>query len=179
MREAEQPTEPLQHPMYTMQPVQRDRALPEPGAMRSAAIPGSSVLRRQFPSPGLPSLTQPSQLTWIVLGPRHPQSSSWCPGHSPTDPLSACVPHSQQPGGLPRWLSGKEAACQRRKHGRCEFSLWLGRSPGGGNGNPLQCSCLDNPMDRGAWRLQSTGSHTTEQCLSTRANSQDASAGVA
>ena len=28
----------------------------------------------------------------------------------------------------------------------------LGRSPGGGPGNPLQCSCLENPMDRGAWR---------------------------
>ena len=28
----------------------------------------------------------------------------------------------------------------------------LGRSPGGGNGNPLQYSCLKNPMDRGAWR---------------------------
>ena len=27
----------------------------------------------------------------------------------------------------------------------------LGRSPGGGHGNPLQCSCLKNPMDRGAW----------------------------
>ena len=27
-----------------------------------------------------------------------------------------------------------------------------GRSPGGGRGNPLQCSCLENPMDRGAWR---------------------------
>ena len=27
-----------------------------------------------------------------------------------------------------------------------------GRSSGGGNGNPLQYSCLDNPMDRGAWR---------------------------
>ena len=27
-----------------------------------------------------------------------------------------------------------------------------GRSPGGGNGNPLQCSCLENPVDRGAWR---------------------------
>ena len=27
-----------------------------------------------------------------------------------------------------------------------------GRSPGEGNGNPLQCSCLGNPMDRGAWR---------------------------
>ena len=27
-----------------------------------------------------------------------------------------------------------------------------GGSPGGGNGNPLQCSCLENPMDRGAWQ---------------------------
>ena len=27
-----------------------------------------------------------------------------------------------------------------------------GRSPGGGHGNPLQDSCLENPMDRGAWR---------------------------
>ena len=27
-----------------------------------------------------------------------------------------------------------------------------GRSPGDGNGNPLQYSCLENPMDRGAWR---------------------------
>ena len=28
----------------------------------------------------------------------------------------------------------------------------LGRPPGGGNGNPLQYSCLKNPMDRGAWQ---------------------------
>ena len=28
----------------------------------------------------------------------------------------------------------------------------LGRSPGGGNDNPLQYSCLENPMDRGAWQ---------------------------
>ena len=28
----------------------------------------------------------------------------------------------------------------------------LGRSPGGGHGNPLQYSCLENPMDGGAWR---------------------------
>ena len=27
-----------------------------------------------------------------------------------------------------------------------------GRTPGGGHGNPLQCSCLENPMDRGAWQ---------------------------
>ena len=30
--------------------------------------------------------------------------------------------------------------------------LESGRSPGGGNGNPLQYSCLENPMDRGAWQ---------------------------
>ena len=34
----------------------------------------------------------------------------------------------------------------------------LEKSPGGGNGNPLQYSCLDNPMDRGACGLQSMGS---------------------
>ena len=32
-----------------------------------------------------------------------------------------------------------------------------GRSPGGGNVTPLQCSCLENPIDRGAWRIQSMG----------------------
>ena len=33
----------------------------------------------------------------------------------------------------------------------------LGRSPGEGNGNPLQYSCLGNPMDRGAWRATVRG----------------------
>ena len=32
-----------------------------------------------------------------------------------------------------------------------------GRFPGGGNGNPLQYSCWDNPMDRGAWRARVHG----------------------
>ena len=35
---------------------------------------------------------------------------------------------------------------------------WSGRCPGGGNGNPLQYSCLENSMDREAWGLQSKGS---------------------
>ena len=43
----------------------------------------------------------------------------------------------------------------------------MGRSPGGGHGNPLQYSCLKNPMDRGAWRAIVHGGHkesdTTEQ----------------
>ena len=34
----------------------------------------------------------------------------------------------------------------------------MGRSPGGGHGNPIQYSCLDIPMDRGAWRAKSMGS---------------------
>ena len=50
--------------------------------------------------------------------------------------------------GPPWWLSGKESACQCRRHG---LIPGLGSSPGGGHGNPLQCSCLENPMDRGAW----------------------------
>ena len=37
-------------------------------------------------------------------------------------------------------------ACQCKRH---RFILGLGRSPGKGNGNPLQYSCLGNPMDRG------------------------------
>ena len=43
--------------------------------------------------------------------------------------------------------------------------LGLGRSPGGGHGNPLQRSCLENPTDRGAWRATVHGvaqSDTTE-----------------
>ena len=42
----------------------------------------------------------------------------------------------------------------------------LGRSPGGRNGNPIQYSCLENPMDRGAWRAtvhRVTESDTTKQ----------------
>ena len=50
---------------------------------------------------------------------------------------------------VPKWLSGKEYACQCRRHG---FNPLVRRSPGGGNGNSPQNSCLDNPIDRGAWR---------------------------
>ena len=34
---------------------------------------------------------------------------------------------------------------------RREFDSWVGKIPGGGYGLPLQCSCLEDPMDRGAW----------------------------
>ena len=49
--------------------------------------------------------------------------------------------------GLPWWLSSKESACSTK----VGSVLGLGRSPRGGYVNPLQYSCLESPMDRGAW----------------------------
>ena len=45
----------------------------------------------------------------------------------------------------------KESACNARDTGDMGLIPESGRSPGEGNGNPLQCSCLENPMDKGAW----------------------------
>ena len=53
--------------------------------------------------------------------------------------------------GLPKWLSGKESACQCRRHRRVVSISGLGRSSRVGNGNLLQYSCLKNSMDRGVW----------------------------
>ena len=50
--------------------------------------------------------------------------------------------------GFPGGSAGKESACNGRDLGLIPE---LGRSPGEGNGYPLQYSCLENPMDRGAW----------------------------
>ena len=46
---------------------------------------------------------------------------------------------------------GKESACNARDTGDPGSTPGSGRSSGGGNGNPLQYSCLENTMDRGAW----------------------------
>ena len=51
--------------------------------------------------------------------------------------------------GFPSSLAGKESTCNA---GDLGLIPRLGRSPGGGHGNPSQYSCLENPMDRGAWR---------------------------
>ena len=50
--------------------------------------------------------------------------------------------------GLPRWQNSKESPCQV---GDSDLFPGLRRSPGKGNGNPLQYSCLENPMDGGGW----------------------------
>ena len=51
---------------------------------------------------------------------------------------------------LPQWLSGKESACNAGDGDKGSIP-GSGISPGGGPGNLLQYSCLENPMDRGAW----------------------------
>ena len=51
--------------------------------------------------------------------------------------------------GFPGGSDGEESACNAGDQGSITGS---GRSPGEGNGNALQYSCLENSMDRGAWR---------------------------
>ena len=57
-------------------------------------------------------------------------------------------------GGFPGGSNGKESACHAGNLGSVPGS---GRSPGEGNGNPFQYSCLENSMDREAWQDTARG----------------------
>ena len=63
-------------------------------------------------------------------------------------PLYTLFDGSLSTSGFPVGSDDKESACNAGDSGSIPGS---GRSPGGGNGNPLQCPCLGNPMDRGDW----------------------------
>ena len=56
-------------------------------------------------------------------------------------------------------LMGKESTCNAGDTGNMGLIPWSERSPGGGDGNPLQYSCLGNPMGRRAWRCTVHGVH--------------------
>ena len=81
------------------------------------------------------------------------------------DPMDCSLPGSSIHGifqaRVLEWgaiTSGKQLTCQFRRWKRCRLDPpGLRRSPGGGNGNPLQHSCLKNPMDCGAWRARVHG----------------------
>ena len=60
--------------------------------------------------------------------------------------------------GLPGGSDGKESTCNV---GDLGLIPGMGRSPEGGQGNPLLYSCLENPKDRGAWRATVHGDTTS------------------
>ena len=103
-------------------------------------------------SPAL-SLSQHQSLTGVNKSWQY-NAPSWTHHPAPTFinswPIlfscSICSPCSLP--GFPGGSVVKKSACQC---GRCRFDPGLGRSPGGGNGNPLQYSCLGNFMDRDSW----------------------------
>ena len=80
----------------------------------------------------------------------------------PTQGLNPGLPHCGQILDFPGGSDGKEFACNTEDQGSI---LGSGRSPGEGNGNPFQYSCLENSADRGAWQAtvhEVTESDTTE-----------------
>ena len=79
--------------------------------------------------------------------------------------LPASVPSQTACWGFPVGSVGKESTCNAGAPGSIPG---LGRVPGKGNGNPLQYSCLENPMDRGAWRAIVHGVSRVEHDLATK-----------
>ena len=69
----------------------------------------------------------------------------------------------EQSKGFPSGSDSKESACHVGDPGSIPR---LGRSPGGGHGNSLQYSCLENPMDRGAWWATAHGVAQSQTRLS-------------
>ena len=80
---------------------------------------------------------------WVLTGGKNPQYE-----------IGSCIFSETTNGGGGYLLDtgGNETPCQCRRHKRCRFHAWVGKIPWGGHGNSLQYSCLENPMDRGAWR---------------------------
>ena len=83
------------------------------------------------------------------------------------------IPGSAKPGVLPsmgshswtwlKWLSssrgsGKESACQSKRHKRPGFYFWVRKIVWSRKCNPLQCSCLENSVHRGIWQATAHGS---------------------
>ena len=89
-----------------------------------------------------------------------------------TGQLSACPLYSHcgekfffPKRGFPSGSAGKEFTCQSR---RCGFSPWVRKIPWRRKWRPLQRSCLENPMDRGAWRATAHGVAQSRTRLSGR-----------
>ena len=91
-------------------------------------------------------------LCWVGVGPGQ-HSQQWGEAlHSGRDPCIVFIEYSpmHRSLGFPRWLSGERIHLPMQE--MQVSSLGQEDSSGGGNGHPLQYSCLENSMDRGAWQ---------------------------
>ena len=93
------------------------------------------------PQPGIEPLPSALEGEVLTIGP--PGKSHW---HS-SRIIICCLSCGLKITNLPWWEDRKASAYNAGDLGSISVS---GRSPGEGNGNPLQYSCLENPMDRGA-----------------------------
>ena len=89
---------------------------------------------------------------WRSLGPLVSSGGTCAVMTGPRSPVSTLPEITGRFLGFPGWFSHKESTCNAGTAGDVSLIPGLGRSPGGGHGNPLQYSCLENPMDQGAWR---------------------------
>ena len=69
------------------------------------------------------------------------------------DPCKKQIKYEYRQMGFPGSTHGKVLACQCRRHKRWGFDPWVEKIPWGGQSNPLQHSCLENPMNRGDWLI--------------------------
>ena len=87
-----------------------------------------------------------------ALGNSEGQEVSCAAAHGVTKSWTClATEHHHQPGGT----SGKEPACQHRRRKRRGFDTWVGKIPWRRAWQPTPYSCLENPMDRGAWWAKS------------------------
>ena len=102
---------------------------------------------------------------WLILLSIMPSTEKAMAPHSST--LAWKIPWTEEPGGL-QSMGSLESDTTKRLHFHFPLSCI-----GGGNGNPLQCSCLENPRDGGAWWAAVYGvvqSRTRLKRLSSRSN---------
>ena len=100
--------------------------------------------------------------TWVSI------TKTWISFSPGTDSLCDCA-NVISLRGFPGLAS--ELACPCRRLNRHRFDPGLGRPPGVGNDNPLQYSCLENPMDREAWWATVHGVPKSQTWLSNWAHS--------
>ena len=103
--------------------------------------PGQAFLRKIESSDNISKCLLPP-LCWMYEGIL--LWSQWPAGEAPGSKTKPLRLH-----WAPMWFSGKESTCQA---GATCSVPGSGRSPREGNGNPLQYSCLENPMNRGVWK---------------------------